>query len=164
MKFYVKQKVFSLKDQFTILDAQQNTVYQVQGKMFSISNKLDLMNPDGSVVLRAHRKVMSFMPKYFVHTPHDEELAIVQRKFGLKPKFIVTVGDEELVVEGSLFAHSFQVMDSSQIVASISKKVISWGDTYEIDIIDERRLELLLFIVIIIDQVIHEQQNRRRSH
>ena len=107
MKFYIKQKVFSLKDQFTILDASQNTIYLVQGKMFSISNKLDLMNPNGSVVLQAHRKVLSLLPKYFIHTPHDEELATVERQFGLRPKFQVTIGEETLSVSGSLFAHSF---------------------------------------------------------
>lgn len=161
MKFYIKQKVFSLKDQFSILNEMQQNVYQVQGKMLSISNKMDLMQPDGTVILHAHKKVFSFMPKYFIETPHGEELATVQRKFGLRPKFLVTVGDDELSVEGSLFAHSFHIMDDNQTVASIQKKVISWGDAYELDIPDDRRTVLLLFIVIIIDQVIHEQQNRR---
>jgi uncharacterized protein YxjI len=46
-------------------------------------------------------------------------------------------------------------------VTSISKKIISWGDTYEIDVVDENNLELLLFMVIIIDQVVHENKNNR---
>jgi uncharacterized protein YxjI len=164
MKFYIKQKVFSLRDRFQVLDAEQQPVYQVQGKMFSLSNKLDLMRPDGTPVLHAHRKVFTFLPKYFIESPTGDSLAVVQRRFGLRPKFDVTLGTEQLQVSGSLFAHSFQVMDERGIVASIQKKIISWGDTYEIEIQDDRRIELLLFVVIIIDQVIHEQKNRGSSN
>jgi uncharacterized protein YxjI len=163
MNYYIKQKVFSLRDQFTVMDASQNVVYSVEGKMFSLSNKLELLNPNGSVALKAHKKVFSFLPKYFITDPHDEELAIVQRKFGLRPKFEVMMGHKELSVDGSLFAHSFHVSDETGVIASIEKKLISWGDTYEINITNEQNPELLLFIVIIIDQVIHEQKNRNRN-
>jgi uncharacterized protein YxjI len=125
---------------------------------------LDLQRPDGSAVLQAHRKVFTFLPKYFIESPDGEQLAVVQRRFGLRPKFDVSLGTEQLQVSGSLFAHSFQVMDERGVIASIQKKIISWGDTYEIDITDDRRVELLLFVVIIIDQVIHEQKNRGHSN
>ena len=44
-------------------------------------------------------------------------------------------------VEGSLFAHSFGVMRNGQEAASIQKKVISWGDTYEINVNDDLTFE-----------------------
>lgn len=159
MNYYIKQKVFSLRDKFTIMDASQNVVYTVEGKMFSLSNKMELLNTNGSVALKAHKKVFTIMPKYFITDPHDEELAVVQRKFALRPKFHVMMGHKELMVDGSLFAHSFSVSDETGVIASIEKKIISWGDTYEIRITNEQNSELLLFIVIIIDQVIHEQKN-----
>jgi len=160
MKFYIKQKVFSLRDKFKISDESQKELYQVAGKFLSISNKLELQNIDGSMVLHAKRQVLSFLPKYFIYSPHDDELAIIQRKFAFKPKFEIRVGDLNLTVDGSLFGHSFHILDEDQIVASIQKKIISWGDTYEIEVFNESNLELYLFIVIIIDQVIHEQKNR----
>jgi uncharacterized protein YxjI len=46
------------------------------------------------------------------------------------------------------------------MVASISKKIISWGDTYEIEIKNEEDKELFMFVVIIIDQVVHERKRR----
>lgn len=160
MKFYIKQKVFSLKDQFSVMDEQQNEVFQVQGKMFSFANKLDLKTRDDQVVLHAKKQVFSFMPKYFILTPQDEQIALVQRKFGFRPKFVVQALGREFTVEGTFFGHAFGVFDGDQEVASISKKVISWGDTYEIDIRYEQNIPLFLFIVIIIDQVIHEQKRR----
>ncbi len=164
MRFYIKQKVFSLRDKFRIMDESQRELYAVEGKFFSISNKLQLLNMNGSQVLNANKKIFSIMAKYFINDPHGELLAEVSRKFSIRPKFIVKVQDEELQVEGSLFAHSFGVFRNGNEVASISKKLISWGDTYEINIQDELNVELYLFIVIIIDQIIHEAENRRNRN
>lgn len=158
MRFYIKQKVFSLRDKFRIMDESQKELYSVEGKFFSIQNKLELLNMNGSQVLNAKKKLFRLFATYDIFDQHNEELATVQRKFSFRPKFIVNVQGEELQVEGSLFAHSFGVLRNGQEVASISKKVISWGDTYEINVYDELNTELYLFIVIIIDQIIHEQK------
>jgi len=161
MKYYVKQKVFSLRDKFTIKDYSQNDVYQVQGKFMSISNKLELLNMDGSQVLNAKKKLFKLFKTYNIFSNHDEELATIKKKFSIRPKFDVFVGNDELTVQGSLFAHSFSIMKDNEDLASISKKVFSFGDAYEIDIADETKKELFLFIVIIIDQIVHEAKKRR---
>ena len=56
MKYYIKQKVFTVRDQFTIKDYSQNDVFQVQGKFMSITNKLELLNMDGSQVLNSKKQ------------------------------------------------------------------------------------------------------------
>jgi len=163
MKYYVKQKVFTLKDKFFIKDYDQNDIYEVQGKFMSISNKLQLLKPDGTEVLNTKKKLFKIFPLYEVFTPNGDLLASIQKKFSFKPKFDVTMGNTELTVEGSLFAHSFGILKEGRTIASIEKKVFSFGDSYEIDIEDETELELLLFIVIIIDQVIHESQKKTHN-
>ncbi|MBN2540329.1 MAG: LURP-one-related family protein [Bacilli bacterium] len=160
MKYYIKQKVFSFKDQFNITDDAQNLKYQIKGKFMSITNKLDLMDQNGSVLLHAHRKVLTFMPKYFIEDDKGQEVAMIQRLFAFRPKFKLQVRYKELTVSGSLFAHSFVISDDGEPVASIQKKIISWGDTYEIDIVKEEDVELFLFVVIVLDQVIHERKRR----
>ena len=109
MKYYVKQKVFSLRDKFTIKDYSQNDVFQVQGKFMSLSNKLELLNMDGSQVLNSKKKLFRFLPLYYIYSNHDEELAEIKRKFSFKPKFDVKVGQQEYQVEGSIFAHTFSI-------------------------------------------------------
>lgn len=163
MKFYIKQKVFSLKDKFKIFDANETQQYQVEGKFFSFRNELELQNTNGSVVYKANKKVFSFMPKYYIYDIHHVLIAEINKKFSLRPSFRISIDNEIYQVQGTMFGHSFDIFDGVQTVASISKKVISWGDTYEIDIQDEQKVELYLFIVIIIDQIIHERQSKRYS-
>lgn len=159
MKYYVKQKILSLKDQFYVMDQSGKEVYGIKGKMFSLSNKMELLNMNGSQILNTKKQIFSFLAKYFVFDPHGELQAEIKRKFAVRPRFDVTIGNEVLSVEGSLFAHSFGIFDNGEEVASISKKVLSFGDSYEIEIHDESKAELYLFIVIILDQVLHENKN-----
>ncbi len=161
MKYYIKQKVFSLKDKFTVKDYSQKDVYQVQGKVISLTNKLELLNMDGSQALNAKKKLFRFLPLYNIYSPHDEELAEIKKLLAFKPKFEVLVGNDKYHVAGTLFAHTFQIFKDDVEVASITKKVLSFGDTYEIDILDENNKELFLFIVIIIDQIVHENKNKK---
>lgn len=163
MKYYIKQKVFSLRDKFTIKDYSQNDIFRVEGKFMSISNKLELLNIDGSQVLNSKKQLLRFLPLYRVYSNHNEELAVIKQKFSFKPKFEVLVGDQEYLVEGKIFAHSFVIKKDDIVAASIEKKVFSFGDSYEIDILDETKKELFLFIVIIIDQVIHEGKKKQVS-
>ncbi len=160
MKYYVKQKVFTLKDKFYIKDYDQNDIYEVQGKFMSISNKLKLLRTDGTEVLNSKKKLFKIFPLYEIFTPEGNIAATIQKKFGFKPKFDVNMGNTELKVEGSFFAHSFGILKEGRTIASIEKKVFSFGDSYEIDVEDETELELLLFIVVIIDQVIHESEKK----
>ena len=44
MKFYIKQKVFSWGDKFSIYDANGNERYLVQGEVFSFGKKLHLLD------------------------------------------------------------------------------------------------------------------------
>lgn len=161
MKFYIKQKVFTFKDQFRIMDETQNVQYEIKGKFMSIKNKLELTNPAGEMLLRSERKVFTFMPKYFIYNSKEQEIALIKRIFGFKPRFDLNILNKDYFVDGSLFGHSFAIYDEKKnMVASISKKIISWGDTYEINIQDENNAELFLFVVIIIDQVVHERKRR----
>lgn len=164
MRFYIKQKVFSFKDKFRIMDDAQKELYTVEGKFLSIQNKLQLLNVNGSQVLNAKKKLFRLFATYEIFTPHGDLLAEIKRKFSFRPKFEVNVQGEQLMVEGSLFAHSFGVMKDGREAATIQKKVISWGDTYEIFVDDDLNPELYLFIVIIIDQVIHEQKKSRGTN
>ncbi|MBI9008998.1 MAG: LURP-one-related family protein [Tenericutes bacterium] len=156
MKFYIKQKVFSFKDKFNITDENQNLKYQVQGKVFTIRNKLEMQDANENVLYKSQKKLFRLFANYLISEPDGGEVANIKRKFSLRPKFDLSILNEELTVDGSLFAHSFGIYNKGEMVASISKKIISWGDTYEIEIFEEKNVELFLFVVIILDQVIHE--------
>ncbi|MCD4827549.1 MAG: LURP-one-related family protein [Acholeplasmataceae bacterium] len=157
MKFYIKQKVFTFKDKFSITDENQNPIYQVKGKFMSITNKLELLDINENILYRSNRKVLTFLAKYFIFDQNEEEVATINRKLSFRPRFDLSILGREMQLEGSLFQHSFTIFNNGQSVAAIRKKIISWGDSYEIEIFESENIELYLFVVIILDQVIHEK-------
>lgn len=161
MKFYIKQKVFSLRDTFYVMDETGKEVYQVQGKVFSLQNELDLLHMDGSVILNAKKKIVSVMSKYTICNPQNEMIAKVNRKVHIKPKFEIVLGDETLEVKGSFVGYTFGIYRDGEEVASIKKEVLTWADTYGIEIHDESQKDLYLFMVIIIDQILHEAGKKK---
>ena len=66
MKFYIKQKVFSWADKFTIYDESGNEAYWVEGEVFSIGKKLDLFDMANNHKAHIHQKVLSFLPRYLL--------------------------------------------------------------------------------------------------
>ncbi|MDY0139872.1 MAG: LURP-one-related family protein [Candidatus Izemoplasmatales bacterium] len=158
MKYYINQKVLSFRDTFSIMNANQHQVYEIKGRFFSLRNHLEMIDNRGVIVLTAQKRLFRFLPTYHIYNSRDQEVALVKRKFSFRPKFDLRISYRNYQVDGSLFGHNFGIYDdNSDLVASISKKIISWGDTYEIIVNDEEKIEILLFVVIIIDQVVHER-------
>ncbi len=159
MKFYIKQKVFTVRNRFDILNLAGEKVYSVEGKFFSLHNRLELLDNSGVPVLHAFRKLLTFLPFYTIENNRGEQLATIKKQFSLKPNFSITYGYQSYQVNGNFFAHSFEITDGNKTIAYITKKYISFGDSYEIDVIDDQDTSLWLFIVIVIDQVIHENKS-----
>ena len=136
----------------------QNAIYEVKGKIMSLSNRLELLDLSENVLYKSHRKVFALFAEYQIFKPNGESVAFIKRKFSLRPNFHLTILGKSMDVEGSLFAHTFDIIDEGRVVASIQKKIVSWGDTYEIEINDTNHAELYLFVIIILDQVLHEKK------
>jgi len=158
MKYYIKQKVFSFTSQFDIYDEHQHPAYKVSGHFMSLSNQLELLNSRGEMILQASKKIFTFLPLYTIYSSHGEPLATMKKLFSLHPNFVINFNRNEYQVSGDFFAHSYEISDGRNTVAYISKKYLTWGDTYEIDILDTDNLEVWLFTVIVIDQVLFQNK------
>ena len=72
MKLYIKQKVFSWRDKFTVKDEAGNDRYFVEGELFSWGKKLHVTDLGGNEVAFIQQKVFSFLPRYFVYVGGEE--------------------------------------------------------------------------------------------
>lgn len=158
MKYFVKQKVFSIGDKFTIKNESDQDCFQVMGKVFSLGNKLTLMDMNGNELYFIEQKLMKFMPEYHLQKA-GQVMAIVKKKLTfLKARFEITSSLGNFTVEGSPFGYEFSITKSGLQVATISKKIFSLSDTYCIDVTNVEDEAFIVALVIIIDQVIHENK------
>ena len=152
MKLYMKQKVFSFVDKFTIYDEFENEAYWVEGDFFTIGKKLDLFDNNNIHKAHIHQKVLSFLPRFFINI-NGEDVAEVVKHFTLfKHKFTVTGYDWE--VSGDFLAHEYEIFRGDYTIATISKEWFTWGDAYSVDIAEGIDPVPVLSVVLIIDAIL----------
>jgi uncharacterized protein YxjI len=162
--FYLKQKVFSVRDKYKVYDASQNVVYHCKSSMFSLRHKLNFFETKSEKLLFTFkRKLLSFMPTYYLYDQEGEHLAKVRRKWTLlRPKVFVESSIANYQIDGDYWSHSFVILDQQHEVASVRKKFLSWGDSYEISIDDDQNDEFLLALVVSIDSIFHSKKSKKR--
>ncbi len=153
MKLYIKQKVFTIKDKFTVKNEAGNDKYFVEGKLLSLGKKFYIYNMEKEEVAYIEQKLMNLMPKFFVYVK-GEKIAEIHKKFSfLKPKYEI-VG-KNWVTNGDLWAHEYNItdMDSGNQIASMHKEWMTWGDSYMLDIVDEKHEISIMALILAIDAV-----------
>lgn len=156
MKLYLKQKVISIKDRFTVYDEFNSVKYTCSEKLISIVKKYRLYDTNNTEKVFIKQKLISWLPKFYVYI-NGEKIATVKKCFSIRPKYFVP--ELNWKIKGNILEHQYSIMQDDKEIASVSKKYISWGDSYEINIIDAANEIKVLSIVLIIDMVDHS--NRR---
>lgn len=155
MRLYIKQKVWSFKDRFTIKDDVERDMYYVEGEVFTFAKKLRLYNKDNVEQLYIEQSLWRFLPEYNLYQ-NGEKVATVKKDFALLKNNYTILGPD-WHIEGSVMAHDYVIKEGTKVIADINKRWLSWGDTYEINIQDERYVTMLLGIVVVIDAVIAQE-------
>jgi len=156
MKLYIKQKVFSWTDRFTVKDAQGNDRYYVEGELFSWGKKLHVYDMSGSEVAFIQQKTFSWMPTYFVFVDGRQVAEIVKEFTFFTPRYRIDGPGWEAT--GRVMFHEYQVTRGEQTVVSICKEWMTWGDSYELDIANPNDEVMALAVVLTIDCVIAQSQ------
>jgi uncharacterized protein YxjI len=151
-KLYMKQKVFSIVDRFTIKNEAEEDCYQVEGDFVVIGGKkLHIKDMMGNEVALVKQKFIALLPQFFVFI-NDQQVATINKKFTLlKARYVIDgLGWE---ANGSFLDHDYTISDAKGEIVRIHKAWVSWGDSYELEIRDDADEVLVLAVVLAIDCV-----------
>lgn len=163
MKYQIKEKVFSIADKFNIQDENGNNIYDVVGKIMSLGDKLYIYDLNGKELVYIEQQLFKLLSEYFIYEK-GEKVGKVKRELTLfKPKFNIESIYGDLTVEGDIFQHEFIIKNNREIIATVSKKWISWADTYGVDISDNVDHPFVLALVIVLDQIYHNNNTAASS-
>ena len=151
MKLYIKEKVFSWGDKFTVKDEFGNDKYFVQGEVFSWGKKLHVYDSVDREVAFIKQEIWSLLPRFYVFCG-DEQIAEIKKEFTfLFPKYSIQgLGWE---IEGKLMAHDYEIIKNGKSIVTISKEWMTWGDSYELNIANPEDEIVALAVVLTIDCV-----------
>ena len=151
MKLYIKQKVFSWADRFTVWDENGLDRYHVEGELFSWGKKLHVYDVYGSEAAFIQQKVWSFLPRFHVFIGQQQIAEIVKEFTLLRPKYRIEGLDWD--INGNFWAHDYEINCGGRSIVSIRKEWFTWGDCYELDIANPDDEICALAVVMSIDCV-----------
>lgn len=151
MKLYMKEKVFSWTDQFTVKDAEGRDKYFVEGEFLSWGKKLHVRDAEGREVAFIKQEVLTLMPRYYVFVDGQQVAEIVKEFTLFRPKYRIDgLGWE---IEGEFTHHNYLITKHDQTIVSIDKEWMTWGDCYELNIKNDTDEIVALAVVLTIDCV-----------
>lgn len=159
MRYKIRQKIFSFGDNFTIKNENDEPMFIVKGKVFALGDKLSLQDLNGNELFYIEQKLFKFLPEYSIFQ-NGVQVAKVKKEFTFfKPRFNIDSNFGKYEMTGDIFSYNFQVLKNGRSVAAVSKKFFSFADTYGVDIDSQENQAFMLALIIVIDQVIHDNNH-----
>ena len=162
MRLYIKQKVFTWGDKFTVKDESGLDRYYVEGEVFTFGKKLHVYDQHGREVAFIKQEIWSWLPRFDVYC-NGRHVAQIKREFSfIYPKYTISgLGWE---IDGSFWAHDYWITQNGKQIVTISKEWMTWGDSYRLDIADPKDERMALAVVLAIDCVLDAQSNAATAH
>lgn len=157
MRLYMKEKVFSWNERFTVQDGNGRDKYYVEGEFFSLGKKLHLLNVHQEEVAFIQQKLWTWMPRFTVSV-RGMQVAEIRKEFTffIQRYVIDGLGWE---IEGDVWDHDYEIYKNGQLIVSITKEWFTWGDSYVLDIVDPADEIVALAVVLTIDCVVEAARN-----
>ena len=149
MKLLFKQRFFSWFDSYDIYDEDGNTLYTVKGQL-DWGHCLKLYDAAGQEVGTVKEEILTFLPKFNIYN-NQAYLGCIRKEFSFFiPKFTVEFNGWQ--VEGDFFEWDYTIQSAQGTpIATVSKELFQWTDTYVIDVNDSADALYALMLVLAID-------------
>lgn len=150
-ELYIKQKVFSLREKFTVKDEHENDVYFIEGSLMKIPKTFSIKDTQEKEVALITKKTFSLLPTFFVEIEGQKMITIKKEFTFLRSRYTIDVAG--ITVQGNWWDMDFQVLQRGKLVGKVSKKWFSWGDSYQMQIFDDAMETALISLVVALDCV-----------
>ncbi len=149
MKLLFKQRLFSWFDSYDIYNEAGQTVYTVKGE-FAWGHQLRIYDATGNAIGCVKQRIFTWLPQYELYHG-DRQVGCIQREFTFfKPKF--TIDYNGWRIEGNWFEWDYRISNAQgQQIATVTKELFNWTDTYVIDVTDPFDALCALMVVLAID-------------
>jgi uncharacterized protein YxjI len=151
MKFYIKQKAFSIVGKFKVKDETGRDVYTASGKFSLLAMKLNIYEGTNSAVpvARIEQKLMSLTSRFRIIIRGQHVTDMVRKITMFSNKYELEGLSWHLT--GNFRAREYKLMNGHETIMQLSRKGFLWGESYELDIADNQDPLLCLCISLAVD-------------
>jgi len=149
MKLLFKQRFFSWFDSYDIYNEAGETVYVVKGQL-SWGHCLKIFDARGNEIGTVQERIFTWLPKFEMYLG-NQYIGCISKEFSFfVPRFNIDCNGWH--VEGNFFEWDYNIVDASGYnIATVSKELFQWTDTYVIDVNNPQDALCALMLVLAID-------------
>ena len=149
MKLLFKQRFFSWFDSYDIYDEAGTTLFTVEGQL-SWGHTLHINDANGVHIATLKQRLFTFLPKFDLFIGEELVGTITKDFTFFVPAFDVDFNNWR--VQGQFMEWDYDILDKfGAQVATVSKELFNWTDTYVIDVRDPDNALCALMVVLAID-------------
>lgn len=149
MKLLFKQRFFSWFDSYDIYNEAGETVYVVKGQL-SWGHCLKIFDACGHEIGTVKERIFTFLPKFELYMG-EQYIGCISKEFTFfKPRYNIDCNGWH--IEGDFFEWDYRIIGANgQQVATVSKELFNWTDTYAINVNHPQDAVYALMLVLAID-------------
>jgi uncharacterized protein YxjI len=163
--YVIREKFFSVGDDFDVLDEHGTKLYRVDGKVLSVRNKVVIEDPSGAEVASVHRHLVALRPTYEIRVGGEKAAEVRKNLFTpFRDKFTIDVpGPDDLTMKGDLLDHEYVIERGGQDVAAVSKRWLTIRDTYAVQVTAGEDPLLIIGSVLALDLALEREEKKKEK-
>ena len=158
MRYYIKSKLFKIKEDFWVKNNRGEEVYFIDKEFFSFGLQFRVIE-NNNVLYRVWEKLLKFMPSYEIYDSNDNIIGYVKKQITFfRDNILVESNYGNFEIEGDIWHYRYRINHNGRTVAYIDKELLSFTDNYYVDI-DYENNPFIIVLVVIIDNIIDKKNN-----
>jgi len=163
MRYQVRERLFSIKDDFWVTDQDGNQAFFVNAKMLSLRHTLELQDASGRTLAAIKHKLLTFTDAMEIE--HDGQVVATVHKSVFSPlhhRAVIDLADGgRLEAVGNIIGKDFEIRDGHRVLAQVSRAWFRVRDTYGVDVAPGEDDVLLIAVAVALDRIHHDEEERR---
>jgi uncharacterized protein YxjI len=163
MRYLVREKVFSIGDDFWVTDEHGDKVFLVDGKALRLRETFELKDASGAVAATVRKKLLALRDTMEIE--RDGTVIATVKKALISPlhhrSVVDLAGGGELEAVGNILDKEFEIRSDGMVLAHVSRSWFRLRDTYGVDVAPGQDDALMLSIAVCLDRIHHEEEAGR---
>ncbi|GHO43234.1 LURP-one-related/scramblase family protein [Ktedonospora formicarum] len=158
MRYHVKERVLTLKDDFVVRDEKNNVAYVIKGQLFHIGDQFRIIDAtNDEEVITIKQRVFDYTTHYDISS-NGAEIASLHRKkeeatYGARYE-VSTSDGMVLQVQGQFKDWDFNIIDHyGRLLGHITKEFAIFSDHYTVDVAPGVDGPFLIALAVILDEM-----------
>lgn len=152
IKLYMRQKILSIGDKYSICDLDENPQYWVVGNIIGL--KFKIQDNHDNEIMEINKKMVAITPEYTL-IKNGEKYGHIKKKIKLtRPVIAGEIDKKPVEITGDITGYHFAIKLAEETIGTVDTERLTWGDVYSIEVRNAAYKDLVVTIAVIADNTL----------